>query len=305
MKIANRGELSRLIKDFGVETIKVVDEVGVKLYQTITYNKMLDRYYRIEWGEIADDNKVSHLWYEPEAKQVWLNKSPWQKGWHTKEEVRKIDIEESNKKGELNMDSYLLHNVENNLVNVGEQDRFDFRDNLEVMGGMTGKGKTLYSLRKTVEALAQGKSVLFFSTETKIDDIIRKLHMVLRNGRMLKLVTDKEFKSEKEKEDFIIDFFVNSNLVINDNYLLHTNYIVDEMRKQSKSEEGLDYVIIDGLQLVIQDSEQARNVTKEFGLIQKVLEDIGDELGCEILVTTQLNSSGVLNKSSGVRTNWK
>lgn len=303
MKIANRGELSRLIKDFGIETIKVLDEVGVKLYQTITYNKKLDRYYRIEWGEVADDNNVSHLWYEPEAKQVWLNKSPWQKGWHTKEEVRKIDIEEINKKGELNMDSYLLHNVENNLVNVGEQDKFDFRDNLEIMGGMIGKGKTLYSVRKTVEALAQGKSVLFFSTETRVNDIVRKLQMVLRNSRMLKLVTDKEFKSEKEKEDFIIDFLKNSNLVVNDNYLLHTNYIVDEMRKQSKREEGLDYVIIDGLQLVIQDREQARNVTKEFGLIQTVLEDIGDELGCEILVTTQLNSNGVLNESSGVRTN--
>lgn len=292
MEIENRGELSKLVKKYGIETNEILSEDGVKLYHTITYDKRVDKYYRVEWGKITDDDNVTHLWYESEAPQVWLNKSPWKKGWHTKEEIKKIEIEENNKKGDLNMNDYLIHNVEHNLVDIGEKKNLDFKENFKVMGGQAGKGKTLYSVRKAVEALAEDKSVLFFSTETKMQDILQKFKMIMKNDRILELVTDEKFEEEKEKEKFIIDFLFNSKLKVNDHYLLHTNYIVNEMRKQAKSEDGLDYVIIDSLMMVIQDKQQERN-SEELYFIQKVLEKVGDELDCDVLVTTQLNFNHV------------
>ena len=296
MKIQNRGQLSELIRNNGVETNKVHDEAGVELYHTIIYNKKTDRHYRIEWGEIVDKDNISHLWYESEAKKVTLNKSPWIKGWFTKEELKEIDLRENNKKSDLNLnfDNDMLHNVENNLVILSEQNDFTAHDNMELVGGKTGKGKTLYSIRKAVEKLIDNKSVLFFSTEEQQREIIRKMVLILKNDTFFKQISDRDIITDNDRELEALKFLKNSKLNIDDNDLLHTNYIVNKMRELKESDSGLDYVVIDGLHIISSGNENVER-HNEMKSIYNALELAGDELNSEILITTQLNARGEMN----------
>ena len=286
MKISNRGQLIHLINNWGVETNPVDSKPGTNIYHTIIYDKKKDKYYRIEWGEVADADKVYHLWYNDEAVEVQFNKSRWKNGWFTKKEVKKIDAEETQKRGLLNMDNFLLHNVENNLVNINEIENSNF-NKIQLIGGKTGKGKTWYSVNKAIEAMKDGKTVLFFPIESTAEEIIRRMKKILADTRALSWITEKRFKNEQDKDKFIDDFIKNSNLIINENYLIDDNYIVSTMRKQSKTEEGLDFVIIDGIHLVLDNTEL--NNYKDFERIQNLLEDVSHELKCQTLITTQIN----------------
>lgn len=296
MKIQNRGQLSELIRNNGVETNKVHDEEGVELYHTIIYNKKTDKHYRIEWGEIVDKDNISHLWYESEAKEVTLNKSPWIKGWFTKEELKEIDLRENNKKSDLNLnfDNDMLHNVENNLVILSEQNNFTVHDNMELVGGRTGKGKTLYSIRKAVEKLIDNKSVLFFSTEEQQREIIRRMILILKNDTFFKQISDRDIITDNGRELEALKFLQNSKLNIDDNDLLHTNYIVNKMRELKESDSGLDYVVIDGLHIISSGNENVNSHNKMMS-IYNALELAGDELNSEILITIQLNAHGKMN----------
>ena len=184
------------------------------------------------------------------------------------------------------MDNFLLHNVENNLVNINEIENSNF-NKIQLIGGKTGKGKTWYSVNKAIEAMKDGKTVLFFPIESTAEEIIRRIKKILADTRALSWITEKRFKNEQDKDKFIDDFIKNSNLIINENYLIDDNYIVSTMRKQSKTEEGLDFVIIDGIHLVLGNTEL--NNYKDFERIQNLLEDVSHELKCQTLITTQIN----------------
>ena len=277
-----------LIKNKGVETYPIPSKPGSKIFNTIIYDKMKNKFYRIEWGEIADEDGVNHLWYSDIVEEVKLNESRWQEGWLTKKEIKEIDVKESEKIGIVNMSDYLLHNVENNLINVNEANKLDF-DNLQIIGGEIGKGKTLYSTGKALEALINNESVLLFSTEISKEETKARMQSILSNTRMLSKLTTDKFNNEESKMSFIDGFLNKAKLTIDDNYLINDNYVVNKMRQQAKEKDGLDLVIIDNLHLVVGNSKLNNN--EEFDRIQHLLEDVCDELKCRVLVTIQLNRS--------------
>ncbi|HHT96492.1 MAG TPA: hypothetical protein GXZ90_01185 [Clostridiales bacterium] len=182
------------------------------------------------------------------------------------------------------MNNYLLHNnIKKNLVNVNEANNLNF-DNLQIMGGKTGKGKTWYSVIKALFAMKDGKTVLFFTIENSKEEILMRMKKVISNTEALSYITKKNFDNKRDKDKFIDEFIKKSNLIIDDNYLIDDNYIVNKMRKQSQTKEGLNFVIIDGLNLII-------NNNKEFNRIQELLENVSQELKCEMLIMTQLNKN--------------
>ena len=262
------------MNNWSVETYPITSKPGANLYNTIIYDKKKDKYYRIAWGEIADADNVYHLWYNDTAKEVQLNKSTWKKGWFTKEEIRNIDVEESNKKGTLNMNNYLLHNIEYNFVN----------ENISKSetGEKISKGETWYSIKKTIEAMKDNKSVLFFPIGITEKEVIIRIKKVLTDTRISSWLTKKNL-NEKDKNKLIDDFIKNSNLIIDENNLIDNNYIVKKMRKQSNTEKGLDFVVIDGINLVVDDTELDNS--KEFEIIQNLLENVNHELKCQTLIT--------------------
>lgn len=277
-----------LIKNKGVETYPIPSKPGSKIFNTIIYDKMKNKFYRIEWGEIADEYGVNHLWYSEIVEEVILNESYWEEGWFTKKEINEIDIKESKKKGILEMNGYLLHNVENNFVSVNEVNNQDL-DNPQIIGEKMSKGRTLYSTKMALEALVNDESVLLFSIEISEEEIKAKMRDILLNTRMLSKLTANKFSNEESKLNFIDEFLSKAKLTIHYNNLMNDNYVVSKMRKQAKEKDGLDFVVINNLHLVIGNSKLNNN--KEFDRIQHLFEDVCDELKCRMLITTQLNRS--------------
>lgn len=186
----------------------------------------------------------------------------------------------------------ILHSIENNLVILSKQNNFTTHDNMEIVGGKTGKGKTLYSIRKAVEKLIDNKSVLFFSTEKHPIEIIRKMVKILKNDTFFKQISDRDIITDSDREFEALKFLKNSKLNIDDNNLLNTNYIVNKMRELKESDMGLDYVVIDVLQHIISSDNENVNRYNKMKSICNALELAGDELNSEILILTQLNAHG-------------
>lgn len=282
MKIKNRGELTKLINK-GIETKKVVSKPGTEIFHTIIYDKIKDCFFRIEWGEIADDSQVNHLWYNDSAPKVTYNKTEAKKGWLTKEEENQVVNNEEDPLHDLKISSYLLHNVEHNLVNMNAKNNLKF-ENVTITGGATGKGKTLYSVKKMIEALAKGDKVLFFSLEDKKHEILDKMIRILNDDDFLASISNRSFETRDEKKKYIGDFLLNASLTIHDNFLMGEKELISIIEK--KSHEGLDLVVIDGLYLMLGHSELSN--PHEFDRLQHVLENIGHKLNIQFLLTAQL-----------------
>lgn len=282
MKIKNRGELTKLINE-GFETKKVVSKPGTEIFHTIIYDKRKDCYFRIEWGEIADDSQVNHLWYNDFASKVTYHKAENKKGWLTKDEENQAVNNEEDPLHDLKISSYLLHNVEHNLVNMNAKNNLKF-ENVTITGGATGKGKTLYSVKKMVEALAKGDKVLFFSLENKKHEVLDKMIKILNDDDFLATISNRSFETKDEKKKYIGDFLLSASLTIHDDFLIGEKELISLIEK--KSQEGLDLVVIDGLYLMLGHSELSN--PKEFDRLQHILENLGHKLNIQFLLTAQL-----------------
>ena len=287
MKIENRKELIEIINNSGVDTSIQKATPDSKIFHTIIHKKENDCFYRVIWGEILDEEGASHLWYSSKPlERVFLNESPWQEGWLTRKEIKEIDLERS-KEGEIDMSDFLLHNVENNMIDLSSM--YKFPDNINLIGAQAGKGKTFYSIRKAIEALKDKESVLYFSTDSDEYEVKSKMIQLLYETRLLSELFNGEEKTLSDKLEFIKEFIAESNLEVYYDNLIDLNYIIKKMKEKKQSKEGLDFVVIDSL--ILSSKSSPLNNVKEFKKIQRVLEDVSDELSCRVLITTQLNSN--------------
>lgn len=285
MLIKSRKELATQLNNHSVESFPGKCKPGRKLMNTIVYDKLKDKFYKIKWGEITNSEKVNFLWYNEKAEEVILNPKG-HTGWFTKEEAKYLNYKE----GGHDMNK-LLNEVEANMVNIGNLGLRELSslnpDGVCVVGAKAGQGKTFYGIKESAKALAEGKSVLFFATETRKDEVIDRLKRVIIETDIIEgLWSDKDSKTIEEKEAIALEFISNSELVVNNSLVMDTNYIIETMFDTSLK-NGLDFVVIDSLQINL--DKQMRNVNHVQSVLSK-LEMAAFELKCKILVTTQLNS---------------
>lgn len=286
MKIENRKELIEIINNSGVDTSIQKATPDSKIFHTIIHKKENDCFYRVIWGEILDEEGVSHLWYSSKPlERVFLNESPWKEGWLTRKEIREIDLERS-KEGEVDMSDFLLHNVENNMIDLSSMYT---PGTINLIGAKAGKGKTFYSIKKAIEALKDKESVLYFSTDSDEYEVKSKMIQLLYETRLLSELFNGEEKTLSDKLEFIKEFIAESNLEVYYDNLIDLNYIIKKMKEKKQSKEGLDFVVIDNL--ILSSKSSPLNNVAEFKKIQNVLEDVSDELSCRVLVTAQLNNN--------------
>lgn len=288
MIIKNREELAVQLNNYAVETFPGECKPGRKMMNTIVYNKQKDKFYKIEWGEITDENKVNFLWFDEEAKEVLFNPKG-KDGWFTKEQIKTIDIVKGDNYMEM---SRILSNVETNIVNLGElkPDQLTGLDlsEVELIGAKSGKGKTWYAMKKTVEAMAKDETVLFFSTETSTKEIVDRLRRVIVETDIVKgLWKNAEAKTKEERDVIALEFIQKSKIIIDNSYSIDTNYIIDKMKKTSVIYD-LKFVVVDSLKMTL--DPKMRNTIQVQNVIGH-LEDAANECKCRMLVTTQLNSN--------------
>ena len=285
MHISSKGDLIKLINEFAVETFPVNSSEGTRIFNTIIQNKE-ERHYRLKWGEVADENMIEHLWFEKKLDEVFLNSSEVAPGWKTKKEIAELKLTESRLMDIYQMNDCILYNVEKNILGV--KNPTDWKDdNLTLVGSGPGGGKTEYAIGETARAILDNKSVLFFSTSNKAEEVERRLlrtmtlkvHDKFENRKTIAV----EDISKLSKASKVIK---DAKLIIDDTFLINDKYIERKMLEVSKSKNGLDLVVIDYLQMVLSDN--GLNNYDEVVRVHKSLDRIASKLGCKVLVTTHI-----------------
>lgn len=288
MRIESRGQLIEAIKS-SVETRDLKTEGSKKTSESIIYNNKEDRFYRVSWGEVKSGENNYYLWYDENPEIVTFDEDT--SLWLTKEE-KKESIENRSKSriGE-GITDIKWGDVEKGLVFINglRSDNIDYKNGInkvQVIGGRTAQGKTNHVIEETIEAIKKNESVLYFALEDNAQDIVRKIARKFIPEVIDKLDRKKGVLiTEEEKRSFeeTLELISSSSLIIDNTHPMDENHMIKRMEEVSKSEKGLDLVVIDFLQL-------AHNRSNVNGIIalHDIMETYRKEFGCKVLITTQL-----------------
>lgn len=159
---------------------------------------------------------------------------------------------------------------------------------LITVGARTGIGKSVFAINNAVSAMSQGKTVLFFSLEMTKREVISRMVAQLAMIPIQKIekaapLTDDEIKRQSEA----LEFIANSNLIIDTNPAVTIEYLKRTSIKQSQSEEGLDFIIIDYLQLI--QNDRKKNRQEAVAEVSRSVKVLAKELNVPVMVLVQLN----------------
>lgn len=159
---------------------------------------------------------------------------------------------------------------------------------LITVGARTGIGKSVFAINNAVAAMQQGKSVLFFSLEMTerevISRIVSSLSMVpIHKIEKAHALTD----DEQQRVDEALEFIANSKLTIDTEPHVTIEYLKRLSVKQAQSEEGLDFIIIDYLQLIENSGKQNRQ--EAVSEVSRSVKILAKTLNVPIMVLVQVN----------------
>lgn len=288
MKIASRGQLIELINDSGVETFPVKADSGKRIVNSIIHCKKKDEFYRVVWGEVKDDNKVSYLWYDEQTYKVKLDNASGL--WLTKEETKQSIEDMREPKINADIKKFALYNIEDDLLFINSiqgNSKDDEVNSVQVVGGRTGKGKTQHVIREAAESIKKDQSIIYFSTEELAQDILSRLIKVLADDAYTKFER-RDLMTSKDMIDLgeALHLVAKSKMTIHHSYAIDDNFILEKMSEVANSENGLDLVIIDSLKLPYNPEDHAAVIA-----IHKEMDKYSQKFGCKVIITTQLNRS--------------
>lgn len=156
------------------------------------------------------------------------------------------------------------------------------------IGARTGVGKSVFAINNAVSAMSQGKTVLFFSLEMTRREVISRMiasiaQIPIQDIEKASPLTQEEIQRQKDA----IKTIRNSKLKLDTNPSVTAEYIKRAAIKQAQSEEGLDFIILDYLQLVSNDSK--RNRQEAIADVSRNLKILAKKLNIPVMVLVQLN----------------
>lgn len=159
---------------------------------------------------------------------------------------------------------------------------------LITVGARTGVGKTVFAINNAVAAMAQEKTVLFFSLEMTRREVISRMIASLSLIPTQKIEKAAPLtEDEKQRQKDALAQIRASKLKIDTNPHVTMEYIKRTAIKQAQSEDGLDFIIIDYLQLISNDSK--RNRQEAVADVSRNVKILAKELNVPIMVLVQLN----------------
>lgn len=161
---------------------------------------------------------------------------------------------------------------------------------LITVGARTGVGKSVFAINNLVAALQQDKTVLFFSLEMSRREVLSR---VIASMATIPIQTIEKAlpltQEEQERYDKAIEALRGSKLKLDTNPEVTVDYIKRQSIKQAQSEDGLDMIIIDYLQLI--DIGNRRNRSRQEGVaeVSRNMKILAKELNVPVMVLAQLN----------------
>lgn len=152
----------------------------------------------------------------------------------------------------------------------------------------TGVGKSVFAINCAVAAMQAGKSVMFFSLEMGIDEINDRIFSSISSIPMNDLKQGHFEESQRAVFDETVKELMGSKLTIDADAKQTVDGIRAKALKKAQSPEGLDFIVIDYLQLM--------TPTGRYGSRQEAVADMSRNvkllakyLGIPIMVLAQLN----------------
>lgn len=158
---------------------------------------------------------------------------------------------------------------------------------LITVAARTGVGKSVFAIMSAVAAASAGKSVLFFSLEMGKASIVDRIVACMSGVSMNKLRNGDLDDEEKESLDDAIERLKTMKIKIDTDEKITSDSIRARCDKQAQTEDGLDMVIIDYLQLITPVGRQS-NRQEQVAEISRNMKLVAKSLDVPLMVLAQL-----------------
>ena len=161
-----------------------------------------------------------------------------------------------------------------------------------IIAGRPGCGKSAFALNVALNAaIREKKSIAFFSLEMGAEEIIKRMFGCVGklDGDVLK--TGKLKSSDWKKWNEAMSELSDTKFFIDDSGGLTVSEIRRKCRKLKNSDDGLDLIVIDYLQLLSSSSKYAGQRVQEVSEISRDIKKLAMELDIPVIALAQLSRS--------------
>lgn len=159
---------------------------------------------------------------------------------------------------------------------------------LITIGARTSVGKSVIATQSAVAACVAGKSVQIFSLEMSEFEVMDRMVSAMSNIELSAMRTRHLSQEEQERFDAAMYKYSEFKLDIDENPNVTIEYIKNKAIRRAQSEDGLDMIIIDYLQLV---THEKRNATREqiVAEMSREMKKLAKQLQVPVMILAQLN----------------
>ena len=161
-----------------------------------------------------------------------------------------------------------------------------------IIAGRPGCGKSAFALNVALNAaIREKKSIAFFSLEMGAEEIIKRMFGCVGklDGDVLK--TGKLKSSDWKKWNEAMSELSDTKFFIDDSGGLTVSEIRRKCRKLKNSDDGLDLIVIDYLQLLSSSAKYAGQRVQEVSEISRDIKKLAMELDIPVIALAQLSRS--------------
>ncbi len=161
-----------------------------------------------------------------------------------------------------------------------------------IIAGRPGSGKSAFALNIALNvAIKEKKSVAFFSLEMGAEEIIKRMFGCVGkiDGDVLK--TGKLKNTDWKKWNETMSELSDTKFYLDDSGGLTVSEIRRKCRKLKNSDDGLDLIVIDYLQLLSSSSKYAGQRVQEVSEISRDIKKLAMELQIPVIALAQLSRS--------------
>ena len=161
-----------------------------------------------------------------------------------------------------------------------------------IVAGRPGCGKSAFALNVALNAaIREKKSIAFFSLEMGAEEIIKRMFGCVGklDGDVLK--TGKLKSSDWKKWNEAMSELSDTKFFIDDSGGLTVSEIRRKCRKLKNSDDGLDLIVIDYLQLLSSSAKYAGQRVQEVSEISRDIKKLAMELDIPVIALAQLSRS--------------
>ena len=161
-----------------------------------------------------------------------------------------------------------------------------------IIAGRPGSGKSAFALNVALNAsIKEKKSVAFFSLEMSSDEIVKRMFGCIGkiDGDVLK--TGKLKNTDWKKWNEAMSELSDCKFYLDDSGGLTVSEIRRKCRKLKNSDDGLDLIVIDYLQLLSSSAKYAGQRVQEVSEISRDIKKLAMELQIPVIALAQLSRS--------------